>query len=419
MTLIVENGSGILNADSYVTIAFADDYLSKYGNPSAWTDPKASGSLTLAVQPVDNVIAQGSLTVDVLPVDGDTFTIDGKTYTLQAVLTDVDGNIQIAGSLALTQANIENAINLAGIPGTDYAASMTKHATVEAGSFLADVLTLSAITPGTSGNAIVLSETFTAPSNIFDGANLGALVPGVDGSTFDINGKTYIFQSALTNQDGHVLIGVDLDTTQNSVAAAINGDTTDAGVPAATTAHPDVEITGIDADTNVLTIQALVGGTDGNEIVTDDSGFQDEGNFFSDTTLAGGADDKETALRIATQYLDMRYALRWIGTRRREEQVLDWPRVNAVDTNEFYRDDEVPTVVQQATVEAALRHIQGTSLSPDLDNAGFITRAKVKIGSLEEDITYGGGGTRTGVAKFQTIDNLVKTVVNAPGIVRG
>ncbi len=76
--------------------------------------------------------SQGTLTLDTLPTDGDTMTVDTKTYTFQATLTDVNGNIFIVGAnLAATQANLVAAFDLSGIAGTDYALSMTTHPTVD------------------------------------------------------------------------------------------------------------------------------------------------------------------------------------------------------------------------------------------------------------------------------------------------
>jgi hypothetical protein len=50
---------------------------------------------------------------------------DPKIYTFQTVLTNVDGNVFIGATAALSRTNLVNAINLEGIPGTEYAALMT------------------------------------------------------------------------------------------------------------------------------------------------------------------------------------------------------------------------------------------------------------------------------------------------------
>ncbi len=126
------------------------------------------------------VAAQGTLTITAQPADGETITIDAKTYALQTTLTDVDGNIQIGADRAATQANIAAAINLTGVAGTDYAASMSIHPTVEAGTWVADDLVLTARTAGAAGNTIVTTESMGGTNNAFDAATLGTTRGGVD-----------------------------------------------------------------------------------------------------------------------------------------------------------------------------------------------------------------------------------------------
>ena len=128
----------------------------------------------------DGVRSQGSLTLDTNPADGDTMTIDAKTYTFQTTLTDPDGNIEIGATLAVTQQNIINAIKLLK-PVSGYGALMTLHPTVDvAFSWVANVLILTAKTGGVAGDTIVTIETFTATTNIFDADTLGLTRPGVD-----------------------------------------------------------------------------------------------------------------------------------------------------------------------------------------------------------------------------------------------
>lgn len=110
--------------------------------------------------------------------DGDTTTIDGKTYTFQNVLTDVDGNVQNTGAVAATLTNLFNAINLTGVPGVDYATSMTAHTSVTATATTAISITVTAITPGLLGNLILVSNTIGGVD--WDGPTLSG---GSDGNT--------------------------------------------------------------------------------------------------------------------------------------------------------------------------------------------------------------------------------------------
>ena len=44
--------------------------------------------------------------MDTMPLNGESITVGGKTYTFQTVLTDVDGNVLIGASLATAQAKL-------------------------------------------------------------------------------------------------------------------------------------------------------------------------------------------------------------------------------------------------------------------------------------------------------------------------
>lgn len=110
------------------------------------------------------VAATGVLTGTSNFADTETVTIDTKVYTFQTTLTNVDGNIQIGGSLAASLQNLFDAINLTGTPGTQYAASMTLHPTVTATANDATTLTVTAKAAGTFGNTIATTETATNAS---------------------------------------------------------------------------------------------------------------------------------------------------------------------------------------------------------------------------------------------------------------
>lgn len=95
--------------------------------------------------------------------------VNGKIYTFQNTLTNVDGHVTIGANAAATLRNLLNAINLTGVPGTTYAAATTKHTTVEcdpsqvivSSGFLntGSHMTMQAQLPGVSGNAFTSSGT--------------------------------------------------------------------------------------------------------------------------------------------------------------------------------------------------------------------------------------------------------------------
>jgi hypothetical protein len=116
--------------------------------------------------------SSGVLTIDTQPTAGDTVKIGAKTFTFVPIGTDTaDGEVSIGADLAGAQAALIKAIN-----ATD--GVNTPHPLVSAAPFsVANVCTITALIGGTSGDEISTTETFTAESNVFAAATLGA---GVD-----------------------------------------------------------------------------------------------------------------------------------------------------------------------------------------------------------------------------------------------
>ena len=132
--------------------------------------PKAEG--TISGIATDGDQAQGTQTLDTQPTAGDTMTIGTKVYTFTGVGDDdANGEISIGADLAGAQANVVAAVN-----GTDDHNSANTLVTI--GNFAANDAIITAIVPGTTGNSIVTTETFTAPTNIFDAATLGTTKAG-------------------------------------------------------------------------------------------------------------------------------------------------------------------------------------------------------------------------------------------------
>jgi hypothetical protein len=123
--------------------------------------------------------ASTTLTASANPANGDTVTLGTKVYTFQTVLTNVDGNVKLGATAALTLQNLFCAVNLnGGVPGTDYAAAMTQHPTVYAETLTPTVIRVRAKTGGTAGNAIASTKTGTALA--FGGATLSNGVASFD-----------------------------------------------------------------------------------------------------------------------------------------------------------------------------------------------------------------------------------------------
>lgn len=112
------------------------------------------------------------------------------------------------------------------------------------------------------------------------------------GDTFTIGTKEYtIVPAASANGEGDVPLGNDVETTQASIVAAINGYEWNS---------PNDKASAGAFNANVSEITALAGGT---HVVATTSVFTNPGNLFSGAALAGGADcaaaDAITALLAA------------------------------------------------------------------------------------------------------------------------
>jgi hypothetical protein len=127
------------------------------------TQSQAGGGGPPAGAPEDLVFddeAEANANFPIQVLDGDTVTIDGKVYTYQTVLTDVDGNLQIGIDRQASNTNLFHVLNATGTPGVDYAAStVTPHPTVSSPSGGPNGILLRARTSGSVGNLIALSTT--------------------------------------------------------------------------------------------------------------------------------------------------------------------------------------------------------------------------------------------------------------------
>lgn len=117
---------------------------------------------------------------------------------------------------------------------------------------------------------------------------------------------------------------------------------------------------------------------------------------------------KETALRIAAQYLDSKYRFR--GQKNSFEQALAWPRYNAIDDDEFVlSNDELPIKLKQAQVEAALRHLAGDNLLGVIDKPGAIASESVTVGPIQKSVSYVAG--RVPYKAYPKIQALLKSII--------
>lgn len=129
--------------------------------------------------------------------------------------------------------------------------------------------------------------------------------------------------------------------------------------------------------------------------------------------------DKERALIVATQYLDIVYGDRCRGLKGSQSQALEWPRVDAEDNDGYlYDSDEVPTRWKQACFELALRHVSGDELLAAETTPGRVAEESFQIGPLKEATKY--EGARPYGYVYPKVEALVRELIaRSDRVIRG
>lgn len=107
-------------------------------------------------------------------------------------------------------------------------------------------------------------------------------------------------------------------------------------------------------------------------------------------------DDKEAALRKATDYMTQVYRGQWQGFRYKNEQSLDWPRTGVmVDRFRAVLATVVPTEVKWACADLALRAATGALYADQNQKV-----ARKKVGPIE--VEYAAGSNQS--TQFRAVD---------------
>jgi hypothetical protein len=168
--------------------------------------PHKSVTLGAATTLGGSATATNNLTMDTDPTAGDTCTIDGVVYTFAAAAS-APGQITLDGAVvANTQASFRTAVNSGDIYNDP-------HPTATLGAFAADVSAVSARTPGSAGNSIATTETFTAITNIFSAA---ALAGGADGGLDNEDGNIYLDLTDATAETVDVIVSASEVESKNA-----------------------------------------------------------------------------------------------------------------------------------------------------------------------------------------------------------
>lgn len=144
-------------------------------------------------------VARGLLTLSANAGDTETVTIGSKTYTFQATLTNVDGNVKIGANAAATIANLVAAINLDPGAGTTFATAMTIHPTATASINASNTSAMDAVAK--NGGAVgLLATTETLASGAWGAVTFTFAAPtaiSLSSQAFTNTAPNAISQSAL------------------------------------------------------------------------------------------------------------------------------------------------------------------------------------------------------------------------------
>ena len=234
-----------------------------------------------------------------------TIVLGTKTYTTQPVLTNVDGNVAIGASAAVTHQNLLDAVNLTGTPGVQYAAAMTAHPEVRCTAVTATSNTFKSLLWGTGSNTLASTETqanaaFTAVT-LLGGTTVGSfstltVTAAVATDTVVINGRTYTYRVALTVPAvaDEILIGASATTSAANLASALNG-TAGEGTTYSTGTTFNVDVWGVNT-AGALLVTSRNAGSAFDAITTTETGAN---LAWTAGVLASGAGtDARTALRV-------------------------------------------------------------------------------------------------------------------------
>lgn len=188
--VIVEDGSGVIDANSFISSGEVGVYLAKRGRATAWYAATAAEQDSATIAAADYIektfaarfkgskaftgleaSAYSVLTLSAQPSPGDTVTLGTQTYTWVSALVSAD-DVLIGADTTESAANLAGAINatVAG-DGVTHGTGTVANSDADADS-TGPAVVASAITPGEAGNDIV-TTTSTATAVWISGTMLG------------------------------------------------------------------------------------------------------------------------------------------------------------------------------------------------------------------------------------------------------
>lgn len=127
----------------------------------------------------------------------------------------------------------------------------------------------------------------------------------------------------------------------------------------------------------------------------------------------------QAAIVKATDYMELRFALKWKGIKLSIDQGIGWPRKYVYNREgAVVASDSVPKKVKAACYEYAKRALDAALLPDPVDNPNIISKTET-IGPISTSITYAGGVSATKLQAYPSADMLlVDFIVEAAGSYR-
>ena len=163
-----------------------------------------------------------------------------------------------------------------------------------------------------------------------------------------------------------------------------------------------------------FTVETGTGSSTANAYVSvaDADTYNVDHEMDTDWSKAGDS-AKQKAIRLATQYLDLKYRTLWRGRRYNEDQALAWPRTAFYDYDGYTIEAEtIPTALKNACTELAIRVIKGDDLFPINENPGLRSKA-IHNATTGQTEVYEGGSVGTKAKEYPVVEAMLSDLIHS------
>lgn len=175
MAFIVEDGSGVYNANAYMSVADVTTYLTERARNTAWSAATTANQQAAIIEATDYIEqrfgrrfkgmkewtdlsqARAVLTFTAQAVADETVTIGSTIYTFKADASGAAYTVAIGDTIAETLDNLMAAINGSGTGAVEYGVGTDEHPDVACSIFYGLSLLVVANAAGADGNLIAVA----------------------------------------------------------------------------------------------------------------------------------------------------------------------------------------------------------------------------------------------------------------------